>query len=338
MPRREAATRTPGALRADAVLIGVTIVWGSSFVVVKNAFEASPPLQFLFWRFLIALAILAPVLIFRRRTPGLWRDGLVVGLLLAAGMGLQVLGIPRTTASKAGFLTGLSVVLTPFAAYLRSRKIPSLENAAGFALAAAGFLLLTFPAEGGPVGRGDVLVFGCGVVFAFYIVELSERSGRQDAVWLTAVQLATVVAVAGVASLLLRAPALSHLPEAVAESRPVVWEGTFLWSVLYLGSLGTVGTFFSQTWAQRAMSATHAAIIFALEPVVAALFGAWLLHDRLGGRGIVGGALVLAGIVVSELRIVRSRETGAERPTGARRPRYSAVNSNGKRETKGPGD
>jgi drug/metabolite transporter (DMT)-like permease len=82
-----------------------------------------------------------------------------------------------------------------------------------------------------------------------------------------------------------------------------VWEGAFLRGVLYLGTIGTVGTFLSQTWAQRHMSATHAAIIFALEPVWAALFAAWFLGERLGARGYWGGALVLAGIVVSELRL-----------------------------------
>ena len=92
------------------------------------------------------------------------------------------------------------------------------------------------------MNRGDILVFACGVVFAFYIVELAERSARHSAVWLTAFQLVTVVAVAGMASLALRLPALAALPEAAAEARPVVWRGTFLWSVLYLGSVGTVGT------------------------------------------------------------------------------------------------
>ncbi|HXM78250.1 MAG TPA: DMT family transporter [Thermoanaerobaculia bacterium] len=308
LPDRPAEVQADAArrFRADAVLIGVTVVWGSSFVVVKNAFAQSPPLQFLFWRFLIAVVLIAPFLAARRRTPGLVRDGLVIGLLLAGGMSLQVLGIPGTSASKAAFLTGLSVVLTPFAAWLRTRKLPSLENGIGVTFAGAGFFLLTFPAVGGPVNRGDVLVFGCGVVFAFYIVELAERSARHDAVWLTAFQLVTVVAVAGIASLALRLPALAALPEAAAEARPVVWRGTFLWSVLYLGSLGTVGTFFCQTWAQARMSATHAAIIFALEPVFAAILAAWLLGDHLGARGAAGGALVLAGIVVSEMRLSRA--------------------------------
>ncbi|MDQ6891065.1 MAG: DMT family transporter [Acidobacteriota bacterium] len=297
---------TSRSLRADAVLVGVTLVWGTSFVVVKNAFAGSPPLQFLFWRFLIATAILAPVVLRRPRTPGLVRDGVIVGALLAGGMCLQVLGVPSTTASKAAFLTGLSVVMTPFAAYLRSRKLPSLENAAGVALAGAGFVLLTFPADGAHFNRGDALVFGCGLVFAFYIVELAERSSRHDAVWLTLLQVGIVAIVAGLASLALRAPVFAALAEGSAEHRPVVWEGTFLWSVLYLGSAGTVGTFFGQTWAQARMSATHAAILFALEPVFAAILAAWVLGDRLGGRGIAGALLVLAGIVVSETRLRRT--------------------------------
>jgi drug/metabolite transporter (DMT)-like permease len=292
-------------LRADGVLVGVTLVWGTSFVVVKNAFEKSPPLQFLFWRFGIAAVLLAAVLLILRRprTPGLLRDGLVVGALLAGGMGFQVLGVPGTTASKAAFLTGLSVVLTPFAGYLRTRRLPSLENAIGVALAGAGFFLLTWPTDGGPIGRGDLLVGACGVVFAFYIVELAERSPGHDALTLTGIQLACVCVLAGAASLLLRLPIFSALPESAREARPVVWQGTFLWSVLYLATVGTIGTFFGQTWAQKRMSAIHAAIIFALEPVFAALFAAWLLKERLGTRGIAGGVLVLAGIAVSEMRL-----------------------------------
>jgi drug/metabolite transporter (DMT)-like permease len=304
MTSRIDASEPPRSLGADVVLVCVTVVWGSSFVVVKNAFADSPPMQFLFWRFLIATGLIAALLPFRRArlTRGLWRDGLVVGCLLAGGMALQAAGIPSTTASKAGFLTGLSVVLTPFAAYLRTRKLPSVENAVGLLFAGAGFILLTFPSGGGRLNRGDALVFGCGIVFAFYIVELAERSARHDSVWLTAVQLAAVTALSGAASLVLRTPFFAGVPESMHEALPVVWQGTFLWSVLYLASLGTVGTFLSQTWAQARMPAAHAAIIFALEPVFAAIFAAWLLGDRLGGRGIAGGGLVLAGIIASEVR------------------------------------
>jgi len=294
-----------GRLKADAVLVAVTAVWGSSFVVVKNVLEVSPPFGFLFWRFLLA-TVLTGLLVFGRRAgAGLLRDGLTTGLILAAGMSLQVLGQTETTASKAAFLTGLSVVLTPFAAYARTRRLPSLENGIGIALASAGFFLLTFPRTGEPFERGDLLMTGCGVVFAFYIVELAERSPRHDPVVFTAVQLATVALVALGLMLALRLPLAAGFHAAAVEARPVAWGGTFIRSVLYLGSIGAVGTFLGQTWAQRQMSATHAAIIFTLEPVFAALLAAWLLSERLGARGFAGGALVLAGIVVSEMRLRR---------------------------------
>jgi drug/metabolite transporter (DMT)-like permease len=294
-------------LRADAVLLLVTVVWGSSFIVVNTVVRDSPPLAFLFFRFLVATTVagLLALTLRRPRTRRVLRDGVVVGGLLAAGMTLQVLGQLETTASKAAFLTGLSVVMTPFAAIARTRSLPSVENAAGIGLAGLGFFLLTFPAGGGPINRGDLAVFGCAIVFAVYIVEMSVRTPAHDPFWLTVVQLAVVAVTAAIFTLLARAIGLPF------ELRPVVWEGTFLRGVLYLGTIGTVGTFASQTWAQRHMSATHAAIIFALEPVWAALFAAWLLGERLGRRGVWGGVLVLAGIVVSELRLrapaVRSR-------------------------------
>lgn len=286
-------------LRADAALVLITFVWGSSFVVVKNVLVEAPPLAFLFFRFLIAAVACLPFALKRRRSPGLLRDGAIVGSLLAAGMIFQVLGQGETSASNAAFLTGLSVVLTPFAAFLRTRHLPSVENGVGIALAGLGFLLLTFPRGGGPINRGDFLVFLCGVIFAFYIVEIGIRTGRHDPGRLTAVQLAVVAAISGTASVVFR------LGGAAVELSPLVWNRGFLTSVLYLATVGTVGTFFTQTWAQRHMSATHAAIIFALEPVWAALLAAWLLGERMGTAGFWGGTLVLAGIVVSETRLAR---------------------------------
>jgi drug/metabolite transporter (DMT)-like permease len=286
-------------VRADAALLLVTMVWGSSFIVVKNVVRDSPPLAFLFFRFAVATAVCGALALRRPRSPGLLRDGAIIGLLLAGGMTCQVLGQLETTASKAAFLTGLSVVFTPFAAFARTRRLPSLENAVGITLAGLGFLLLTFPGGTGPINRGDVLIFVCAVIFAFYIVEISLRTRSHDALWLTTVQLGVVMVCAAVLGAAFRAAGAGF------ELRPLVWEGTFLRSVLYLGTIGTVGTFVTQTWAQGHMSATHAAIIFALEPVWAALLAAWLLGERMGVSGWWGGGLVLAGIVVSELRLRR---------------------------------
>ena len=297
----------------DLVLSAVTLVWGSSFVVVRHALETAPPMALLFFRFLLATVLACGALAFRPAPGhGALRDGLVLGSILGLGMSLQVVGQAETTASNAGFLTGLAVVLTPFVAVFRTKKLPSLENGLGIVLASAGFFLLTFPAGGGQWNRGDLFVAAGGVVFAFYGVELAERGGRHDTFWLTAVQVFLTTAMAGAFCLLLRLPALSALPMAALEARPIPWGGSFPASAAYLGTVCTFLGFLGWTWSQGRMSAIHGAIILALEPVFAALFAAWFLGERLARRGYAGAALVLAGILVSELpwrRLMSSRPT-----------------------------
>jgi len=192
-------------------------------------------------------------------------------------------------------------VLTPFVAVFRTKKLPSLPNGLGILLASAGFFLLTFPASGGPVSRGDLFVAAGGVVFAFYGVELAERGGRRDAFWLTAIQVAVTMGMAGILSLLLRLPALAALPVATLEARPIPWHSDFPASTAYLAAVCTFLGFLGWTWSQGRMSAIHGAILLALEPVFAALFAAWFLSERLGPRGYAGATLILTGILVSEL-------------------------------------
>lgn len=288
--------------RADAVLVAVTAAWGVDFVVVKNLLGDWPPLTLLLARFAGATVLLTLLLPWRPRTPGLYREGLILGLLLALGMGLQVIGQVETSASKAAFLTGLSSVLTPVAGFLRYRRLPTLENGIGILIAGAGFALLTFPAEGGPLNRGDLYVFACGVVFAFYVVELAERSGRHDAVRLAWVQVLVVTVVGAVAFLAAGAP--HGLP---ASLRAAAASPSVIAQFLFLAVIGTAGTFTFQTWAQHLMSATHAAIIFTLEPVFTAVVAGWFLSERMGARGWAGGGLVLAAIALSELRLRRPR-------------------------------
>ncbi len=287
--------------RADAVLIAVTVVWGADFVLVKNMLAAVRPLPFLFWRFAAATVLCASLLPGRRRTPRLVADGLYLGTLLTLGMALQILGQAETTASNASFLTGMASVLTPVAAYVLTRKLPTFENGIGISLAGVGFVLMTFPAGGVSVNRGDLLVFGCGVVFAFYIVEMAERSSRHDAIWFTAIQLAVVDLAVGAVTLW--QGGFVRLWSGIV---PILAERELLAQAAFLAVVGTSGTYMFQTWAQGHMSATHAAIIYTLEPVVTALLAAWFLAERLGPRGWIGGFLVLAGIAVSELRLPRS--------------------------------
>jgi drug/metabolite transporter (DMT)-like permease len=301
------------------VLAGVTVIWGSTFVVVRSVLDSAPPFTFVFWRFLAAAAFLGLLALVRPRPRGAARDGAVLGLLLASGVALQISGQADTTASKAAFLTGLAVVLTPFVAVLRTRRLPTIENGIGITLASIGFFLLTLPSDGGAMNRGDPLVLACGVMFAFYGVELAERGGRHDAVWLTFIQLLFVAAMGAVLALAARLPLFAGLHVAVLEARPIIWTQGFVWSVLYFASAGTVVAFLGWTWSQGRMSAVHGAIILALEPVFAALFAAWFLREHLGPRGVAGGFLVLAGIVVSEMRLLRNRSGKVKASPGSLR-------------------
>jgi drug/metabolite transporter (DMT)-like permease len=298
VPRRE-------ALLADSALVLVTAIWGSTFVVNELVLKDTPPLLFLALRYGVAAIVLVLLARGRPRTPGLVRDSAVIGLLLAFGIGCQLVGQLFTTASKAAFITGLSVPLTPVAAWLFHRQVPSGSNLAGLVLAAGGFSLMSWPAGATGLDPGDLLVFLTALVYAVIIVELGVASPKHDVRAYSAGQI--LFAGAGVLlGRMLLTPFLSR-PEAffVAEARPLVFSSRLLLAILWMGILASVVTSLVQTWAQARMPAVHAAVIFALEPVFTALFAAVTLGERLTSREWWGGGLVLLGIVVSELRIRR---------------------------------
>jgi len=296
VPRRE-------AFAADAVLVAVTAIWGSTFIVNRIVLDTSPPLLFVLLRFALAAAVLGVVALGRPRTPNLARDSAAVGLLLAAGIGFQVAGQLFTTASKAAFVTGLSVPLTPVAGYVMTRKKPSPENFAGLVVAAAGFAVLTWPRDASSsVNTGDLLILVTAVSYAVLIVIVSETAATHDVRWYSFGQIA--FATVGIGAVRLALAPFVHGKGAflAAEARPLVLDRTVVLSVLWMALVATVVTFLAQTWAQARMPATHAAILFALEPVFTALFAAMFLGERMSRRDWAGAGLVLAGILVSEVR------------------------------------
>ena len=299
-------SRRREALAADAVLAGVTVIWGSTFVANRLVVTGDvPPLLFLLLRFSLAGVVLFLLARGRPRTPGLWADSLAVGGLTAVGIAFQLAGQVYTTASKAAFITGLSVPLTAPVAYLVTRKRPSSENLAGLAIATAGFAVMAWPGDFARVNSGDLLVLVTAFAYAYVVVRLSEASGRHDVRRFAAGQIACAAAT----TLLLRLAVHPFLgrSEAVfrAEARPLTVDPKFVGLLLWMALAATVVTFLLMTWAQARMSATHAAVIYALEPVFAALLAAPILGERLAGRELWGGALVLGGILVSELPLSR---------------------------------
>ena len=279
-------------MRALLVLIAVTAVWGVTFVQVKDAVALYPLFAFLALRFAIASLTLAAPGGRRLRSLGRggWVAAVLAGSLLGGGYALQTAGLERTSVSSTGFITGMYVVLTPLLALALFRVRVGAAAWIGVSLATVGLTLLSGVHQGSVLG--DLLVLAGAAVYSLQIVLMERYAPRYDAIAFTLVEMLT-----SFVGLLVIAVALGQLP---------VPHGWTVWSALLVtGVFASALAYLAQTWAQRHMSATHAAILYALEPVWAALLAAWLLGERLGSRGLWGGALVLAGIVVSELRLGR---------------------------------
>lgn len=279
------------AYLADLGLVGVTVIWGSTFVVVKNALDGIGPFEFVFFRFLIGFLTLLALFHGRLRSFGRteWRAGGVIGVFLFLGYALQTTGLQFTTASQAGFITGLSVIMVPVIAFLTLRQGIGPGVAIGLALAPIGLWLLSFSGDASRFGLGDLLVLGCAVAFAAHIVSISAYAPRYDPVGLSIVQIGVVALLAGLCALLFERPLV--VPPAAAAS-----------GAAYTGLLATAVVLGIQNSVQRYTTPVHTALIFSLEPVFAALFAFLVDGEVLGPRGILGGAIILVGMIVAEIR------------------------------------
>lgn len=264
---------------AYAALALAALLFGATFVVVKEAVAVLPPLAFVGWRFLIGAAALLLLGLPRGKT--IWRDGLAAGVLLFAGYALQTAGLAETSASNSGLITGLYVVFTPLLAAIVARHGVNLPTIGGTIVAFVGLALLTID-DGISLAGGDLLTLGCAVAFAGHIVVLSRVAFRHPVIPLTAVQLLVT------ASLALAGSALT-------EGFPLPG-GEVMTALLVTGLVVSAGAFLLQVWSQTVIGPSRTAIILALEPAFAAAFAAWLLAERLDTQGWVGAALILVAI------------------------------------------
>jgi drug/metabolite transporter (DMT)-like permease len=296
MPRR-----LTNSTLAHILLLAVVIVWGSTFVLVKDALQDASPLLFNLLR--MVLAFIALAVINRRQLRHITRrsliSGLIVGFLLAAGYQLQTAGLALTTAAKSGFITGLVVVFVPIFTIipaLRSANTPapSWTTAIGVLLAFSGLLLLTTPAGTSwrtlftSIGLGDMLTLACAIAFAAHLISLSHTSSQ-----VPTGQLATLQIGAAAMFMAFTLP-LGGRPHLAITPRLLI-------ALAITSLLATAVAFTIQSWAQKHIPATHAAILLTLEPVFAGLTSFLVLHERLGTRSLCGAALILAGIASIEL-------------------------------------
>jgi drug/metabolite transporter (DMT)-like permease len=274
--------------RADAALVGNTVIWGSTFVLVQAALKDVSPLVFLAVRFTIATFALA--LLFRGRVHfGHIREGLVVGVCLFAGYVFQTVGLQSTTASKSAFITGLTIPLVPLLASLVYFHRPRVLEMAGVICATVGMGMMTLQGETLRIGRGDLLTLCCAVAFAAHIIALGHYSGRIGFESLSFMQVA-VAAVLGISTFWW------------AEVPVVRWSPMVLVALGVTGLLATALAFTVQAWAQQHTTPTRTAVIFSLEPVVAWLTSFRLTGEVLSRRAAAGAGLILAGILLVEVK------------------------------------
>jgi len=277
---------------ASFALVGVTAVWGYSFLTVKDAIASMPVMDFLAWRFLVASVVmiaLRPTCLRNVSRLELLR-GFGLGIILGLGYIAQTYGLRYTSVANSGFITGMFVVLTPVMSWILLRRKTNRTTWMVVALATVGLALLSL--NGWAVGIGELLTLVCAVLFAIHIVGLGEWSSQYRPYTFALLQIGAVAVISLMAAI--------HEGITVPPDRGV-WE-----AVVITGVLATALAFLIQTWAQSLVSATRAAVVMTMEPVFAGLFAVIIVGDQLTGRTLSGAACILAAMLIINLRTGRS--------------------------------
>jgi drug/metabolite transporter (DMT)-like permease len=269
-------------------LVGVTAVWGYTFLAVQDAVASMPVMDFLAWRFLLASIVMIAL------RPNCLRNvtrlellrGLGLGTILGLGYIAQTYGLRYTSAAISGFITGMFVVLTPVMSWILLRRKTNRNTWMVVALATVGLALLSL--KGWSVGIGELLTLGCAILFAIHIVFLGEWSSQYTPYAFALLQIGTVAVI----SLIAATPRGIAMPP-----NPGVWG-----VIGITGVLATAVAFFVQTWAQSLVSATRAAVVMTMEPVFAGLFAVVIGGNQLTLRTLGGAACILAAMLIINLR------------------------------------
>ena len=272
------------------LLLGVTAVWGTTFPLLKSLLVSLSGVEISALRFVIATLCVAP---FLRRVPRhTWLDGLLLGALALVSYVAQAYGLEFISSNRSAFLTSLNVLMVPLiGAVLGARLSPRVLLCA--VLACVGIGLMSW--EGGANLKGDLATLVCALAYAFYTISLSGRAARHDLRQLAATQIAFMALLA--CAWLIGATMIEAKPSNLLARAAPHWA-----TLAYLGVFATAVMLFLQALGQRRVSADKAALVFAMEPVFAAL-AAWLwVGEMLSSRAALGGALVLTAVILSELQ------------------------------------
>jgi drug/metabolite transporter (DMT)-like permease len=282
--------RLARARAAGLLLLLTPVIWGATFPAAKVALRHVSPWTFVAWSRVLGLVAIAAVLLIWRPPREAWTHGLVpagalLGALMTAGYVLQTIGINHTTATNAGFITVLYVVLAPAGAALIGRHTPDRIDVLCLALALGGLALLSI--RGGSLRAGDLIVLASAAAFACHIVAVDVLVDRFPAGPLALAQMAA----SAILTAAIAVPAGTQAGEVAS-----IW-----WIFVLTGVLGSGIAFSVQVMAQVSLSPVRASILLGSEALVAALVSALWLDERLSARAWAGALAVLAAIAISEL-------------------------------------
>ncbi len=285
------------------MLLTVALVWGATFVFIKTALKESGPFSFLAMRFSLAFAVLALPLHARLRRGGraLWQAGGALGAVLFAAYGLQTVGLRTTTATRAGFLTSLFVVLVPLLSALILRRPPSPRIWIAALLAVLGLALLSRP-MGGSWTPGDGLMLLCALTVAVHILLVDRHVRHHDPLALGTAQIGAMALLSGLIAL-----STEPLPHPTSTT---IWR-----AILFTALPATALALPLQVIAQQRTPPQQAALLLTMEPVFATLTAFLFLGERLTSWGVTGCGLILTALLVVELPIHPHRPLQPSRPT-----------------------
>ncbi|UTC47600.1 DMT family transporter [Treponema vincentii] len=277
-------------------LLSATILWGAGFLAVDLALTAFTPMQIMAVRFFLASIIM--FFAARRNLHTVLRQeiiaGLIMGLCLFLAFTLQTIGLKFSTLSNNAFLTATNVVFVPFLVWGAYKKRPTLSEFAGMILAIAGAGFLTL-ANDFSIGIGDTLSLAGAFFFACQVFFTGKYAPHYRIDILSFVQMATAFVLSCAA-----------LPFTGGMSG-IVWGKNALLSILYLGIVSTAITYFLQTASQQYVKQVQAVIILSLEAVFATIFSVLLIHERLSFRVLCGAVLILSAVLISELKLKKTK-------------------------------
>jgi drug/metabolite transporter (DMT)-like permease len=276
---------------AKIALFVATLIWGSSFLVVKNSMDVMQPHMLLAFRFTIGGLLLC--IIFHKRLKKLNKEyfikGGILGTFLFIAYSLQTIGITDTTPGKNAFLTAIYCVLVPFFFWPVDRKKPDSFNVIAAFISIIGIGLVSLNGDLS-IRMGDALTLASGVIYAIHIIAVAKFSGKRDPILLTIVQFGYAAIYSWVIGLLF-------------EDIPTNWNTDSIIGILFLAVFATAGALLLQNIGQKYTHPAPAAIIMSLESVFGALFSVIFYHEVITTRLFIGFCLIFVAIIISETKL-----------------------------------